>query len=186
MTVTRRALPAVLLLLLLAGCGASDLDADPVPSDSPTPSTVATPSQDATPTADPTPMATATGDAATQTTVRDLAEFQTDSVQCVVWEGVVECQLLGPTTYEVPAKLLEYGPPCTVVSLRSTETEGKLGCPGDMLSETVLTSEMLPVGTVVSHGGFTCTLLEVGARCSNEVGGEVEIRADAYRLSRDA
>ncbi|WP_448630572.1 hypothetical protein [Cellulomonas soli] len=61
-----------------------------------------------------------------------------------------------------------------------------LGCPGDMISGTVITSEMLPVGTVVSHGAFTCTLLEVGARCSNEVGGEVEIRADAYRLSRDS
>ena len=84
----------------------------------------------------------------------------------------------------VPDQYLEFEVPCQSVFLTSTATEGELACGGDVISESVGFTDALPVGTVVTHGGFTCTLLEVGAVCTNEVGGEVEITADAYRLSR--
>ncbi|GAA3799992.1 hypothetical protein [Cellulomonas soli] len=170
----QRVLPAVLLLALLSGCGGgSDDGFEPSPAASAATSTSPSASVVAEPSGDPLP----------QEPARDLAEFRSESVQCVVHDTSVECQLQEQPAYEVPAELLEYGPPCTDVWLEATETEGTLGCPGDVLSETVPNSELLPVGAVVSRNGFTCTLIEGGARCTNEVGGLIEITAEAYRLT---
>ena len=85
----------------------------------------------------------------------------------------------------IPDEYLDYGIPCWSVLLTRTDSTGRLGCRSDVLSEPLQFADALPPGTVVAHGtGFTCTLLEVGAVCSNQAGGEVEITADAYRLTR--
>lgn len=41
-------------------------------------------------------------------------------------------------------------------------------------------TDPLPTGTVVSHGGITCTLLAVGVTCTNEVGGVATITPEGY------
>ncbi|MGN8244568.1 hypothetical protein ACTHAM_001667 [Cellulomonas soli] len=174
----RRALPAFLLLVLLAGCTGGD----PAPSPSATPArdVVATPSEEVT----PSEAATPTDDTSSPVPALDLAEFRSESVQCVVRDDGLECQLQVAPTWVVPDEYLKYEVPCLSVFLTSTATEGELACGGDVISGSVSFTDALPVGTVVTHGGLTCTLLEVGAVCTNEVGGEVEITADAYRLTR--
>ena len=170
----RRALPAFLLLVLLAGCAGTDADPGSSSSGAPAQDVVATPSEEVTP----------ADDASSPVAALDLVEFRSESVQCVVRDDGLECQLQAAPTYVVPDEYLEFEVPCQSVFLTSTATEGELACGGDVISESVGFTDALPVGTVVTHGGFTCTLLEVGAVCTNEVGGEVEITADAYRLSR--
>ncbi|WP_448630571.1 hypothetical protein [Cellulomonas soli] len=160
--------------MLLAGCAGTDADSASSPSGTPAQDVVATPSEEVTP----------ADDASSPVPALDLAEFRSESVQCVVRDEGLECQLQVEPTYTIPDKYLEFGVPCQSVYLTPTATEGELGCAGDVISESVGFTDALPVGTVVTHGGFTCTLLEVGAACANEVGGEVEITADAYRLAR--
>ncbi|GIG19842.1 hypothetical protein Cch01nite_05660 [Cellulomonas chitinilytica] len=159
--------------LLLAGCTAT---AGPQSADTAPASTTSAAST--SPTSTPTPTSQ-------DVAAVDLTVFRSDSTTCQfdapdsALPGI-GCQMNAAYTYEIPEAWLDYGVDCADISLGYDAAEGELGCASDVSYEDAYATDPLPAGSVVRHGGMTCTILEVGITCTNAVGGVMTITPDHY------
>jgi hypothetical protein len=120
----------------------------------------------------------------------DVTAFRSESTTCQfdapdAEQHGVGCQMMADYTYAIPDAWLDYGIACSDISLGYEDAQGRLGCASDVSYPDAAESDPLPAGTVVAHGGITCTLLAVGVSCTNGVGGVATITPEAYVASTD-
>ena len=137
-----------------------------------------------------TVTATVTAAAEPSAAARDVAAFRSDTTACEFdapdsdTPGV-GCPMSAEYTYAIPDTWLEFGIPCSTISLGYEDQEGRLGCASDVSFPDAEGTDPLPPGTVVTHNGITCTLLAAGVTCTNTVGAVTTLTPEGYVAATD-
>jgi hypothetical protein len=168
-----RTLPfALALVSLVAACGApSDTSADDPGSAAPPAATPAAP--------DPASSAEPTAESPAPAPAVDAAAFTTADTLCLL-DGGLECSLTVGYTYELPADLAAYEVPCSTLTIAAGATESALTCATDVREDLPEPVGPLTAGATVTHGDYTCTVLDAGVACSSTTGAVGTISPSAY------